>query len=64
MAETFYTLLCYVEGDNTLFPVTASSTASIGGLKNTIKVAKNNFLQRFDASNLTLFKVSYIMISM
>ncbi|KAN0103607.1 hypothetical protein V8E52_011816, partial [Russula decolorans] len=48
---------CYVEGDNTLFPVTASSTASIDSLKNTIKVAKNNFLQRFDASDLTLMKM-------
>ena len=64
MAETIYTLWCYVEGDNTLFPVIAPSTTLIGILKRTIKEESSPSLQGLAAKNLTLFKVGYIMISM
>jgi hypothetical protein len=62
MANTPYALWCYVEGDNTIFCVTASSTTPIGRLKYLIK-EKSNFLQGVDASNLSLMKVRYIMVS-
>ena len=63
MAETNYTLWCYVEGDKTLFPVVSPSTTSMGILKKLIKEENSNFLQGVDAKDLTLFKVGYIMIS-
>jgi hypothetical protein len=49
MSDTTYTLLCFIEGDNTPFPVTTSSTVSIGGLKETIKEKNINLLQEVDA---------------
>ena len=54
-----YELWCYVQGDNTTFPVEASSNVSIGKLKVIIKGERSNFLQGFDASSLTLIKVCY-----
>ena len=63
MAETNYTLWCYVEGDKNLFPVIPPSTTSMGMLKELIKEKRSNFLQGVDAADLTLFKVGYIMIS-
>ncbi|KAN0102408.1 hypothetical protein V8E52_011975, partial [Russula decolorans] len=38
-------------------PHLVTSTTSISTLKDKIKVKKSNFLQRFNALNLTLFKV-------
>jgi len=63
MAETNYTLWCYVEGDKTLFSVIPPSTTSIDMLKKLIKKERSNFLRGVDAADLTLFKVGYIMIS-
>jgi hypothetical protein len=40
------------------FPVIASSTMSIGELKEIIK-EKSNLFQRVDASSLTVWKVRY-----
>jgi hypothetical protein len=59
MSDTSYRLWCFVEGDNTVFPVIASSTLFIGELKDKIKENKSNLLQRVDASSLTLWKVRY-----
>jgi hypothetical protein len=56
---TTYTLWCIADGDNTVFSVTVLSSISIDELKNKIKEAKSNFLQRVDASDLTLSKVRY-----
>jgi len=56
-SDTSYRLWCFVEGDNTVFPVIASSTLLIDDLKDKIKEKKSNLLQRVDASILTLWKV-------
>jgi hypothetical protein len=63
MAETVYTLRCYVEGDNTVFPVIASSTTLIGILKKTIKEKRSDNIVLVNAASLSLSKVGYIMIS-
>ena len=63
MANAPYTLWCYVEGCKTLFSVISPSTASVDILKNLIKEENSNLLQGVNASDLTLFKVGYIMIS-
>ena len=53
-----YNLWCYVVGDNTVFPVIASPTISVGQLKVLIKeMGKNGVLSSIDAPDLTLWKV-------
>jgi len=65
MADTIYNLWCYVQGDNTYFPVIASSAISIGVLQKMIKEdGKNGVLNSVDAKDLTLWKVCYIIVSM
>ena len=65
MADTIYNLWCYVQGDNTYFPVIASSAISIGVLQKMIKEdGKNGVLNSVDAKDLTLWKVCYITVSM
>jgi hypothetical protein len=55
---------CLVEGDNTVFPVTAPLTTPIYVLKDKIKEeCKNGVLSRVDASDLTLWKVRMTMAS-
>ena len=49
---------CFVEGDTTPFPVTASSTIFIDDLKNKIKEKGNNgVFNSVLAKDLTLWKV-------
>jgi len=65
MSDTPFSLWCYVQGDNTYFPVIASSAISIGVLQKMIKEeGKNGVLNSVDAKDLTLWKVRYIMVSM
>ena len=53
-----YNLWCYIQGDNTAFLLIASSTISVGLLKNLIKEeCKNGVLKDVDAADLTLWKV-------
>jgi hypothetical protein len=55
---------CLVEGENTVFPVTAPLTTPIYVLKDKIKEErKNGMLSRVDASDLTLWKVRMTMAS-
>jgi len=61
MSDTPYALWCYVEGDNTYFPVVASPTVTIGDLKEKIK-EKNS--HEVVAKDIRLWKVRYIMVSM
>jgi hypothetical protein len=58
MSDT-YSLWCFVQGDKTIFPAIASSAMFIGELKNMIKKEKENILQGFDASDLTLCVISH-----
>jgi hypothetical protein len=65
MSDTIYNLWCYVGGDKNLFSVKASSIISVYDLKKMIKEElKNSVLKGFDAADLTLTKVGYIMIFM
>jgi hypothetical protein len=51
-------LWCLIEGDSTLFEVTAPVTASIHRLKQLIhEERKNGVLRKVDASDLVLWKV-------
>ena len=52
-----YIFWCFVQGDNTLFPVETSLDISIGEMKALIMKKKENFLQGFDALSLNLSKV-------
>ena len=49
MSDTTYNLWCFVKGDDNLFPVIASSTISIGELKDMIK-EMSNFLGKDDTA--------------
>jgi hypothetical protein len=54
---------CYVVGDNTAFPVVASSTTFIGKLKDLIKEkGKNGVLNSVDAKDLILWKVRMSLV--
>ena len=57
---TFIILWCHIKGNNTVFPITTSSTTFIGILKNKIKKEKSNYFQGVDASDLVLWKVHLI----
>jgi hypothetical protein len=58
MTDTMYQLWCLVEGDDTLFPIIAPSTTSIGVLKDMIKEKGINPTEHaVDAKGLTLWKV-------
>jgi len=57
MSGTDYLLWCYVEGDNTVIPLTVSSEFRIGQLKKKIKEEKSVLLREVDSSSLTLNKV-------
>jgi hypothetical protein len=60
MSGTPYTLWCYVEGDKPVFPVTASSSTSIGALKDLIQdKCKHCVLNSVDAKDLAIWKVCY-----
>jgi hypothetical protein len=63
MANDSYRIWCLVEGDTTIFPVTASRTLFIGELKDLIKVKNNRALNGVDADELKLWKVRMIMAS-
>ena len=53
-----YNLWCYIQGDNTAFPLIASSTIFVDLLKDSIKEErKNGVLKNVDAKDLTLWKV-------
>jgi hypothetical protein len=52
-----YNFWCFVEGDNTLFYVSANSTKPISVLQTTIKERRGNFLKQVDAPALILSKV-------
>ena len=59
MSDT-YTLWCFMQGDNNIFPAVAPLTMTIGELKTMIEKIKKNFLQGLDASSLALWKVRYL----
>jgi len=52
-----YDLWCYIEGDDTFFPVTAPLAISISALKFLIHAEKSNLLQGVDPSSFILSKV-------
>ena len=52
-------LWCHIVGDDCLFSVDASRSTFIYGLKKLIKDERPNFLQKFDAGSLVLWKVHY-----
>ena len=62
MSDATYRIWCLLEGENTLFPVLALPTISIGELKKLIKeeIAKGI---NVDAHHLTLWKVRMTMAS-
>jgi hypothetical protein len=58
------TFCCLVEGDDTVFAITAPLTTPISVLKNWIKdEGKNGVLSSVDAKDLTLWKVRMTMAS-
>jgi hypothetical protein len=63
MSDLTHKLWCHIEGDKLVFQVFASTTTSVGKLKEMIKERKkNNTLRTVDASDLTLTKAGYIMM--
>ncbi|KAF8923608.1 hypothetical protein BGZ58_002744, partial [Dissophora ornata] len=60
MADTRLTLFCLVDGDTTshAFPLSASTTFTVGELKELIKSKKTNDFSDVDADKLTLWRVS------
>ena len=63
MSDTPYNLWCHIVGDNTFFPIVASSTTLIGVLKSKIKEErKNGVPSSVDAADLLLWKVSMTLV--
>jgi hypothetical protein len=52
-----YILWCLIKGDKTPFSVDVLPTLSINQLKLKIKNVKSHYLEKFDASDLILWKV-------
>ena len=60
MFNATYELWCLVRGDNTPFPIVASSTSSIGVLKQYIKKEREiTLFARVEAPSLDLWQVRY-----
>ncbi|KAG0220672.1 hypothetical protein BGW42_000215, partial [Actinomortierella wolfii] len=65
MATNPLNLFCLVDGESTssAFPVSVSTTTTIGELKELIKVKKANDFEDVDADKLTLWRVNYPVIA-
>ena len=59
MATDTYTLCCLVDGDKTTFDVEVPIDGLIRQLKKKIKKERSRYLEKFDAADLTLWKVCY-----
>ena len=62
MSGISYNLLCLLEEEREPFHVASPSDILIPQLKKRIKAARENTLQRVDASKLILWKVHYILV--
>ena len=59
MATDTYTLWCLIDGDKSVFTVEVPIDGLIDKLKVNIKERRSRYLEKFDAKDLTLWKVCY-----
>ena len=60
MATDTYTLGCLIDGDKFVFKVEVPIDGLIDKLKDNIKEKRSRYLEKFDAADLTLWKVCYV----